>query len=166
MSIQVLGVDLIHLRRIERGIERFGTKWLRTFLTFEELWDCLPLQQRTPYGLSFPHTSPDLCPQLVEATYHTWPKESLRRVAGKIAVKEALSKALGTGLCGLGYQDGIRWQDIQVLPESITVRRPCLTLTGKALTAQAQQGITRWLASITHDEGLIYAQVIGISHTS
>jgi holo-[acyl-carrier protein] synthase len=156
-SVQALGVDLLHSQRVTRPLKRFGLRWLEAFLTLEELWDCVPQQY-----LSASHT-PELLRQTIVETYPHWHAEAWRRVSGKIAVKEAVAKALGVGLCGLGYGEGIRWHEVQVLPESATKRRPCVTLEGYAKQCQTALGITHWLVSISHDEGLVFAQVLGMN---
>jgi len=75
------------------------------------------------------------------------------RLAGRWAVKEAALKALGTGLAR-----GIRWQDVEVLPDELG--KPVLTLHGKARERAAELGATLFHATITHSQDLAMAQVI------
>jgi len=75
------------------------------------------------------------------------------RLAGRWAVKEAALKALGTGL-----SNGIRWQDVEVLPDERG--KPILTLHGKASERAAAIGATIFHATITHASDLAMAQVI------
>lgn len=86
---------------------------------------------------------------LGEQTYCRGRAESL---AGRFAAKEAVSKALGTGIRRL------RWRDIEVLPDRRG--RPTVYLYGKA-AARAQQMGVAWLSvSITHTDELAIAFVI------
>jgi len=77
------------------------------------------------------------------------------RLAGRFAAKEAVSKALGTGIRSL------RWRDIEILPNRRG--RPTVYLHGKAADrARAMGG--EWLSvSITHTDELAVAFVIARS---
>jgi holo-[acyl-carrier protein] synthase len=81
---------------------------------------------------------------------HADPSE---RLAGRWASKEAALKALGTGLA-----DGIRWQDVEILPNE--KGKPILTLHRKAAARAEQLGATTFHVTITHGEGIAFAQVI------
>lgn len=63
-------------------------------------------------------------------------------LAGRFAVKEAVSKALGTGIGMLG------WQQIEV--ERGDQGQPVLHLYGKAREEADRQGLTVWSISISH----------------
>ena len=74
------------------------------------------------------------------------------RLAGRFAAKEAVSKALGTGIREL------RWRDIEVLPDRRG--RPTVYLHGTAAERARATGTT-WLSiSITHAGELAIAFVI------
>jgi holo-[acyl-carrier protein] synthase len=75
------------------------------------------------------------------------------RIAGRWAVKEAALKALGTGL-----SNGIRWQDVEVLPDE--AGKPILRLHGKALERAEFLGANSYHATITHSQEMAMAQVI------
>ena len=62
--------------------------------------------------------------------------------AGRFAAKEAILKALGTGLSGL------KWTDIEVLPDKIGVPLVYLGITASRIAEK--QGITEVLVSISH----------------
>lgn len=64
-------------------------------------------------------------------------------LAGRFAAKEAVLKALGTGLSG-----GVAWTDIEIDREPSGA--PLLRLTGAAAARAAELGIARWLISISH----------------
>jgi holo-[acyl-carrier protein] synthase len=63
-------------------------------------------------------------------------------LAGRFAAKEAVSKALGTGI------GRVRWQDIEILrgPSG----EPVLQLHGLAREVAARLGLTEWSVSISH----------------
>lgn len=72
--------------------------------------------------------------------------------AARFAGKEAVLKALGTGLVGG------QWQDIQILPDE--QGRPVVSLTGAFGNIAAQQGVKQILISLTHAQDYAAAQVI------
>jgi holo-[acyl-carrier protein] synthase len=75
--------------------------------------------------------------------------------AGRFAAKEAVLKVLGTG-----WRGGIAWTDIEVLPEPSG--QPRVTLTGECARIAREQGIARWLISISHIETHATASAIGM----
>jgi holo-[acyl-carrier protein] synthase len=77
-----------------------------------------------------------------------------QRFAARFAAKEAVLKALGTGLSG-----GIEWVNIGVWRED---GPPMVTLTGRAAEVAEKQGITQWHLSLSHTSGIAMASVIGI----
>lgn len=76
-------------------------------------------------------------------------------LAGRFAAKEAVLKALGTGLAA-----GLSWQQIEVRVDS--AGKPGVTLSGAAAERMEQLGGTRVLLSIAHDGGtaIAFAQLI------
>ena len=81
---------------------------------------------------------------------HADPSE---RLAGRWAAKEAALKALGTGLAG-----GIRWRDVEILPDENG--KPILTLHSKAAERAKSLGANTFHVTITHSHDLAFAQVI------
>jgi holo-[acyl-carrier protein] synthase len=75
-----IGNDIIEIRRIRAILERYGDRFLNRIFTPNEQNYCLN---------------------------H---KESFRHFAGRFAAKEALSKAMGTGL-----SSGLTWTDLEIL---------------------------------------------------
>jgi holo-[acyl-carrier protein] synthase len=63
-------------------------------------------------------------------------------LAGRFAVKEAVSKALGTGI------GDIAWKEIEVLNDENG--RPVLTLHGAAARLAAERGLLHWSISLSH----------------
>ncbi|MEI2387713.1 holo-ACP synthase [Breoghania sp. JC706] len=89
-----IGSDLIDIRRIERTLERFGERFIRRVFTEIERERSERRQERA-------------------ASY-----------AKRFAAKEATSKALGTGI------RGIRWQEMGVV--NLKSGQPTVALKGKA----------------------------------
>jgi holo-[acyl-carrier protein] synthase len=73
-------------------------------------------------------------------------------LAARFAAKEATSKALGTGIVG------IRWQEMEVLPNRRG--KPVLILHGAAAERAALLGFTDFTVSLTHSRGDAMAFVI------
>ena len=74
-----VGTDLFQVSRIERSIERHGERFVKRILSNEELNGFLVSKRQANY------------------------------LAKRFAVKEAVSKALGTGMA-----QGVSWHDIEV----------------------------------------------------
>lgn len=67
---------------------------------------------------------------------------SAERLAGRFAVKEAVGKALGTGI------GDVRWTEIEVVCDGRG--RPELVLHDDAQRLAQKLGLTRWSISISH----------------
>ena len=114
------GVDLLEIERLRQAIERHGLRLLERLFTPEEL-ACL-LGKETPD------------PQ--QALAHA------ASLAARFAAKEAVAKALGTGI-GL-----VAWREIEVLrgPSG----EPLLRLHGEAQRLAQARGLDTWSLSLTH----------------
>ena len=75
------------------------------------------------------------------------------RAAGNFAVKEAVSKAMGTGFRGMSLNE------IEVLRDDLG--KPFVRLYGRAGVKAAALGIARWHVSISNTKTLAEAYVIG-----
>lgn len=82
MKVKGIGNDLIEIDRIKRAIEHHGTYFLDKIFTKKEQHYCL--KYNDPYP----------------------------RFAGRFAAKEAISKALGSGICAK-----LNWLDLEILNE-------------------------------------------------
>lgn len=71
------------------------------------------------------------------------------RMAARIAGKEAVAKALGTGI------GPVRWTDIEI--RNTDNGRPVLYLHGAAQAVAADLDITEWDISLTHTDALASA---------
>lgn len=67
---------------------------------------------------------------------------NLHSLAARFAAKEAVAKALGTGIGPVG------WREIEVLRGE--ARRPVLHLCGSAAQKAADLGLTDWTISLSH----------------
>ncbi len=85
-------------------------------------------------------------------------KRQGERLAARFAAKEAVLKALGTGM-----RTGLAWTDIEVrmLPSGA----PTIALEGRAAELAAGLGICAWHVSLTHAGGLAVASVIAEAAT-
>lgn len=70
-------------------------------------------------------------------------RDSFETLSGLFAVKEAVSKVLGTGI---GY---VAWQDIEIIHQPSG--EPRLQLHGNAKLVADQKGLRQWSVSISHD---------------
>lgn len=118
-----IGMDLIEVERVAAAVERQGEAFLsRVFTPAERTY----------------------CEQA--------PKVRAQRLAARWAAKEALLKALGTGL------REVKLQEIEVLHDDLGA--PHLTLHGAAAQVAERQGVQRIHVSLTHTENYAAAQVV------
>jgi holo-[acyl-carrier protein] synthase len=80
-------------------------------------------------------------------------RDPAQHLAARFAAKEACLKAFG-----LGLRDGIRWIDMDVVPD--TLGRPQLCLSGRAAEIAAERCITTVHLSYSHDGDYAVATVI------
>ena len=80
------------------------------------------------------------------------PEPDIARIAARFAVKEAVSKALGTGIGQIG------WQDIETTNASTGM--PCVELRDKAAALAAAKGVQQVHCSISHERTVAVAMVI------
>jgi holo-[acyl-carrier protein] synthase len=116
--IQGIGIDLIEVQRIGQALSRGGERFLKRVFTSREQ---------------------------VNAKEHS-ESRMIEHYAGKFAAKEAVVKALGSGLRGM------HWTDIEILKEP----------SGKPVVALSQELEIRFdypmlFISITHTRTLCFA---------
>lgn len=120
MSIKGIGTDLLDQKRIEKVIDRHNERFSQRILTAQEL---LVWQQR---GFS------------------------VNYLAKRFAAKEAIAKALGTGIAqGVGFQ--------QMNITSDEAGKPIVILTGQALVRMQAMGAEQVLLSLSDEGELILA---------
>jgi holo-[acyl-carrier protein] synthase len=76
------------------------------------------------------------------------------RLAARLAAKEAVSKALGTGI------GDVSWQEIEIRVNN-PHKRPVLHLYGAAAELAAELGLTQWDVSLTHTK--VYASAVAVA---
>ncbi len=82
-------------------------------------------------------------------------RDCVLSLAGRFAAKEAVLKALGTG-----WRGGIRFTDVETLPDALG--KPEVRLSGEAARIAQQQGITSILLSISHAGAYATASAIAV----
>lgn len=75
-------------------------------------------------------------------------------LAGRFAAKEAVAKALGSGI------GDVTWKEIEVLGDEQNA--PVLTLHGAAGARAKELGLTSWSVSISHSQSHSVALVVAI----
>jgi holo-[acyl-carrier protein] synthase len=118
-----IGVDIASVIRIEKFLERWGERGCERCFTEAEQAYCEA--RRRP------------------ATHY----------ASRFAAKEALGKALGTGIAG-----GVYWRDIEVVRSA--GGPPRIVLHGGAREAAEALGASNIQLSLSHDADLAIAYVI------
>jgi len=73
-------------------------------------------------------------------------------LSGIFAAKEAVSKALGTGI------GKVNWQDIEILHAASG--EPDVLLHGQAQQVAQAKGLVEWAVSITHEGGMAAAVAV------
>ena len=80
-------------------------------------------------------------------------RNRISELAARFAAKEAISKALGTGI------RGIKWREMEILPNRRG--KPIVVLHGTAAERAALLGITDFDISLTHSRSDAMAFVVG-----
>jgi holo-[acyl-carrier protein] synthase len=109
-----VGTDILKVERIDAVVGRLGDRFVQRILTEQE-----------------------------QAEYRA-SKQPNRLLAKRFAAKEAIAKALGTGI-----GRGVSWQDIQI--EHDANGAPCVRLSGGAAEAAAGRGGNRVALSLADE---------------
>jgi holo-[acyl-carrier protein] synthase len=125
MRVFGIGIDVVEVERIAASIETYGDQFLRKLFTSAERAYC--------------------CAQ----------KKPELHYAARFAAKEAVSKALGTGI---GGQAG--WLDLEIIRDLSGA--PKLSLRGAAQEFTQRHGITEIQISLTHAREYAAANAIAI----
>lgn len=128
MQVCGLGLDIVPVRRVIEALDRRGERFAARVLSQTELNEiaCRGLQGQ------------------LRAQY----------VAGRIAAKEAVGKAIGLGVGPIG------WRSVTVTAGA--GGRPVCSLTGLAAAAAGRAGVGQVLVSITHADGTAAACAVAI----
>ena len=77
-------------------------------------------------------------------------------LAARFAAKEAVAKALGTGI----WRNGVAWTDIEVLKDAAGA--PLLLLHGGAAAVASALGSATWSISLSHDRTQAVAFAVAV----
>jgi len=119
-----VGLDLVEIERVESLLKRHGDAFAQRILHPDE--DATRLAHR----------------------------DGPAHLAGLFAAKEAVMKALGTGMTGAGFTE------IGILRQP--AGRPYVVLRGGALACAEELGIEQWHISITHSKTSAAAMAVAI----
>jgi holo-[acyl-carrier protein] synthase len=75
-------------------------------------------------------------------------------LAARFAAKEAISKALGTGLYG------IHWREMEILPDPLG--KPLVCLYGRAAARATHLGLCEFAVSLSHSKEYAVASVVAM----
>ena len=82
-------------------------------------------------------------------------RDSYEGLSGLFAAKEAVSKALGTGI------GKVAWRDIEIV--HLPTGEPTVQLHGTAAQVAEAKGLHEWAISISHDGGMAIAMAVASS---
>lgn len=125
MNLISLGLDLVEVPRIQAMLEKSGDRFKERVFTSDEISYC------------------DSC--AAPAIHY----------AARFAAKEAVAKALGTGL-----SEGVTWRDIEVRRDAKGL--PSIVLRDGALRKATELGIREMRVSLTHTAQMAAASVAGV----
>ena len=84
-------------------------------------------------------------------------QQRVESLAARFAAKEAVAKALGTGI----WRHGVEWTDIEIVRDP-TSDAPQLLLHNAAAAHAQQLGLTEWSVSLSHDRERAIAFVVAL----
>ena len=125
MNIVGIGVDMVEVPRIARMLREHGDRFVQRVFTPGEIAYCSTMHEPAPF------------------------------YAARFAAKEAVSKALGSGI---GEQCG--WHDIDVRRKA--TGEPFIVLHGEGAKLASHLGIERVLLSMSHTIEHAIAQAIAV----
>ena len=125
MEIIAHGIDLVDFGRIEQMINRHGERFLERIFT------------------------------AAEQAYAESNKNSVEKLAGRFAAKEAILKLVGTG-----WRGKIAWTDIEIV--NTAAGQPEVTLVGEVEEIANRLGIKHISVSITHTANFAIASAVAL----
>ena len=128
MEIVAHGIDLVDCPRIEEMIKRHGERFVNRVFTANE------------------------------QAYAEKNKNSIEKLAGRFAAKEAILKLIGTG-----WRGKIAWTDIEVINNS--TGQPEITLSGEVEKLADKLRIKHISVSITHTANFAIASAVALAQS-
>jgi len=125
MTPIAIGLDLVSVPRIAAMIDEHGQQFLERVFTQQERDYAGDRRRRDEH------------------------------LAARFAAKEAILKALGTGL-----DNGIAWTDVEITRDP--TGKPGVALHNMAASTAQQLGITHWLITLTHTDDTAAAAVVAL----
>lgn len=125
-----LGTDICEIERIKLLHDKYGEKFLNKVFTKQEIEYCF--SKKSGYASS---------------------------LAVRFATKEAVSKALGVGLNGLGWGKGIDCLDVELVHDKNS--NIGLKLYNNAKNIEGDKNIKNWAVSVSHGKDYAVSTVIG-----
>jgi holo-[acyl-carrier protein] synthase len=126
MEIVAHGIDLVDCPRIEQMMQRHGERFLKRIFTVSE------------------------------QTYAEANRNTIEKLAGRFAAKEAILKLMGTG-----WRGKIAWTDIEIINNA--VGQPEVTLEGEVKEIAEKLGIGHISISITHTANFAIASAVALT---
>ena len=149
------GIDLIEIERIRESIACHGEKFLARIYTPRELEICAVEDQPRINTDKHRDTNEKKSASIrVHECPKGYPRFSIESLAARFAAKEAVAKALGTGIGAVSFQE------IEILRDEN--RAPVLYLHGAAQELAEKLGLETWSISISHTETHAIAMVVAI----
>ena len=127
MRIHGIGIDIVDTARIQESIERFGDRFIDRIFTESEKAYCSAMTA------------------------------SERNYAARFAAKEAIAKALGTGI---GAE--LAWTDMEILRNANG--KPGAKLTGAGKAFMERNGIVEIQISLSHADNHAAANAIAVAY--
>jgi len=127
MEFVAHGIDLVDCPRIEEMVKRHGERFIQRIFT--------PAEQ----------------------AYADANKNSIEKLAGRFAAKEAVLKLMGTG-----WRGKIAWTDIEVINNP--AGQPEVTLDGEVKRLAGKLGIKHISVSITHTANFAIASAVALAN--
>ena len=128
MGIIAHGIDLVDFPRIEQMVERHGERFVDRVFT------------------------------AAEQAYANANKNSVEKLAGRFAAKEAILKLMGTG-----WRGKIAWTDIEIVNSK--TGQPEVTLSGEVAKIAKRLGVEHVSVSITHTANFAIASAVALTET-
>jgi holo-[acyl-carrier protein] synthase len=117
-----IGVDIVEIARIESALERFGERFAQRILTDSEIETFAARERKASF------------------------------LASRFAAKEAVSKALGTGVA-----QGIGFRDIEIVNDALG--KPGVLFHGAANRLAQRHGVCNALVSLSDERHYCVAMV-------
>ena len=125
LQIYGIGIDIVDTKRIEESLSKFEDRFVDRIFTPAEQAYCKKMRFPAPH------------------------------YAARFAAKEAVAKALGTGI-----GKDLEWTDMEILRDDLG--KPYLVLSGQGAAFAREQGITEVMISLSHSDNHAAANAVAV----